>query len=75
MRIVSLLKPIIGTVCLSLLASCNAGQPDVRLDKSVLRDKIAGGWAGKMIGVAYGGPTEFKSLGKSLKILFHGSLN
>ena len=42
MRIVSLLKPIIGTVCISLLVSCNAVQPDVRLDKSVLRDKIAG---------------------------------
>lgn len=67
MRIVSLLKPIIGTVCLSLLVSCNAGQQDVRLDKSVLRDKIAGGWAGKMIGVAYGGPTEFKSLGKIIE--------
>ena len=24
-----------------------------------LKDKIAGGWAGKMIGVTYGGPTEF----------------
>jgi len=26
----------------------------------ILRDKIKGGWAGKMIGVAYGGPTEFR---------------
>ena len=25
-----------------------------------LRDKIAGGWAGQMIGVSYGGPTEFR---------------
>jgi hypothetical protein len=25
-----------------------------------LRNKIAGGWAGKMIGVSFGGPTEFK---------------
>jgi hypothetical protein len=25
----------------------------------VLKDKIAGGWAGKMIGVTYGAPTEF----------------
>ena len=25
-----------------------------------LRNKIAGGWAGKMIGVSYGGPTEFE---------------
>jgi len=28
--------------------------------KDVLLDKIRGGWAGKMIGVAYGGPTEFR---------------
>jgi len=26
-----------------------------------LHDKIAGGWAGKMIGVAYGTPTEFRA--------------
>jgi hypothetical protein len=30
-----------------------------------LRDKIAGGWAGKMIGVTYGAPTEFHALGKT----------
>ncbi len=28
-----------------------------------LKDKIAGGWAGKMIGVTYGYPTEFKARG------------
>ncbi len=33
----------------------------------VLRDKIAGGWAGKMIGVSYGAPTEFKALGRILE--------
>jgi hypothetical protein len=27
----------------------------------VLKDKIAGGWAGKMIGVTYGAPTEFRA--------------
>ena len=30
-----------------------------------LRDKIAGGWAGKMIGVAYGDPTEFRARGET----------
>ncbi|HKK40881.1 MAG TPA: ADP-ribosylglycohydrolase family protein, partial [Bacteroidales bacterium] len=30
----------------------------------ILKDKIAGGWAGKMIGVTYGAPTEFRALGK-----------
>ncbi|MCX6627485.1 MAG: ADP-ribosylglycohydrolase family protein, partial [Candidatus Solibacter sp.] len=32
-----------------------------------LRDKIQGGWAGKMIGVSLGAPTEFRSLGKILE--------
>ncbi len=30
-----------------------------------LQDKIAGGWAGKMIGVAYGDPTEFRARGET----------
>jgi len=29
-----------------------------------LRDKIEGGWAGQMIGVSYGAPTEFRHLNK-----------
>ena len=29
-----------------------------------LADKIRGGWAGKMIGVSYGAPTEFRSNGR-----------
>jgi hypothetical protein len=32
-----------------------------RLARTVLEDKIRGGWAGQMIGVAYGAPTEFRS--------------
>jgi inosine-uridine nucleoside N-ribohydrolase len=30
----------------------------------ILKDKIAGGWAGKMIGVTYGAPTEFRAQGR-----------
>ncbi len=33
----------------------------------VLKDKIAGGWAGKMIGVTYGAPTEFKAKTKTFE--------
>ena len=33
----------------------------------MLRDKIRGAWAGQMIGVVYGAPTEFKSLGKIIE--------
>ncbi len=31
-----------------------------------LQDKIAGGWAGQMVGVSYGAPTEFRHLEKIL---------
>ncbi len=33
------------------------------LSRPDLSDKIRGGWAGKMIGVSYGAPTEFRSNG------------
>lgn len=34
------------------------------LSRAELLDKIKGGWAGQMIGVAYGAPTEFRSNGQ-----------
>ena len=37
------------------------------LKQATLEDKIRGAWAGQMIGVAYGAPTEFRSLGKILE--------
>lgn len=33
-----------------------------QIELSVLEDKIRGGWAGQMIGVTYGAPTEFQYL-------------
>src|SRR6187397_1105229 len=44
-------------------ASGGGGQaPEPRhLSRAVLEDKIRGGWAGQMIGVSYGAPTEFRS--------------
>ena len=38
-----------------------------RLSRAVLEDKIRGGWAGQMIGVAFGAPTEFQSNGKIIE--------
>src|SRR6478736_4808479 len=35
-----------------------------RINRAALLDKIRGGWAGQMIGVSYGAPTEFRSNGK-----------
>jgi len=42
--------------------------PDrITLTKSVLLDKIKGGWAGQTIGCTYGGPTEFKFCGTMIQ--------
>ncbi|MCE7863971.1 MAG: ADP-ribosylglycohydrolase family protein [Bacteroidetes bacterium CHB5] len=35
-------------------------QGSVQMSKTVLQDKIKGGWAGQTIGVVYGAPVEFK---------------
>lgn len=51
------------------LAACNSKDvPGTRtISKEILKDKIAGGWAGKMIGVTYGAPTEFHAQGKTFE--------
>jgi len=42
-----------------------------KVSRSVLEDKIRGGWAGQMIGVSYGAPTEFRSRGKIIEGNLH----
>ncbi len=37
-----------------------------RISMGALRDKIEGGWAGQMIGVSYGAPTEFRYLQRTI---------
>ncbi|MGE5429268.1 MAG: ADP-ribosylglycohydrolase family protein [Methylococcaceae bacterium] len=51
------------------ISSCNQKKSaDTRtIPVDVLKDKIAGGWAGKMIGVTYGAPTEFQAQGKTFE--------
>lgn len=42
--------------------------PSIRaISPEVLKDKIAGGWAGKILGVTYGAPTEFRALGRTFE--------
>ncbi len=50
----------------SLIATSGVAQNMTmrKIRMSVLEDKIRGGWAGQMIGVSYGAPTEFRSNGK-----------
>src|SRR5262245_45077441 len=38
-----------------------------RLSRATFEDKVRGGWAGQMIGVSYGAPTEFRSNGKIIE--------
>jgi hypothetical protein len=48
-------------------ASQAPGSPDTRaIGLDVLRDKIEGGWAGQMIGVSFGAPTEFRYLERTI---------
>ncbi len=42
------------------IATNSFGQKTVPISKAALRDKIKGGWAGQIIGVTFGGPTEFR---------------
>lgn len=60
MRILVLLA-----IGVTFMQSAVAAQPTATriLPRDVLEDKIRGGWAGQMIGVAYGWPTEFRSNG------------
>ena len=62
---------LIGALII-LTASCKNSSDEFRTIKpDVLKDKIAGGWAGKMIGVTYGAPTEFRAQNK----IFSDSIN
>ena len=61
-RIIFALTLITG---LLIIMSCDNSSDGFRVIKpEVLKDKIAGGWAGKMIGVTYGAPTEFRAQSK-----------
>lgn len=54
-----------GCVCLALAGCRKEPEPGFRaISWQVLEDKIRGGWAGQMIGVSYGAPTEFRYLGR-----------
>ena len=60
------MRKLLLLLVVPLIFACTGKQPkenaDTRLIKTeVLKDKIAGGWAGKMIGVTYGAPTEFRA--------------
>lgn len=58
-----------------MTVSCNqkkeqnafSDKKEITITKSVLQDKIKGGWAGQTIGVTYGGPMEFRFQGSMIQ--------
>src|SRR5665648_1101845 len=65
-------KNLFKTFFLSLLLSTafNAVATDqlkTKISASELQNKIKGGWAGKVIGCTFGGPTEFKFNGTMIQ--------
>lgn len=69
-----LARPLMGcAIALTLLASTGLVPAASRtLTREALRDKIRGAWAGQMIGVAYGAPTEFHAQGKMFEAEIKG---
>jgi hypothetical protein len=65
--------PLLAFLCVALAPLLAGAQPNSsrRISRAALEDKIRGGWAGQMIGVSYGAPTEFRSNGK----IIEGNLN
>ena len=65
-HILILIIPVVVLVLTSCTGKTEKAASDSRtITTEVLKDKIAGGWAGKMIGVTYGAPTEFRAKGKT----------
>ena len=58
----TIVMKIATIITLVLLSTTHAAERQISLAE--LRDKVRGAWAGKMIGVAYGAPTEFRHQGK-----------
>ena len=59
---------LIAAASVSLLVSCSKEEPAGPVTREIsiaqLQNKIKGGWAGQMIGVSYGAPTEFRYRGE-----------
>jgi hypothetical protein len=59
---------IVILVLIQIGFSCKNSSDELRTIKpEVLKDKIAGGWAGQTIACTYGGPTEFKFQGTMIQ--------
>ena len=55
---------VLAILSIGVISLSAAAQGPRRISIPALEDKIRGGWAGQMIGVSYGAPTEFRSNGR-----------
>ncbi len=59
---------LLGTACAVLDTETSPTETEAgdwrEIELAVLEDKIRGGWAGQMVGVSFGAPTEFQYLGR-----------
>jgi len=61
----NILFAFFGFLFTVMITSCKSNVEEYAyINPIALKDKIAGGWAGKMIGVTYGAPTEFRALSR-----------
>lgn len=58
---------IIIVIIMMIMIGCQNKKESAEISIDVLRDKIAGGWAGKMIGVSYGAKSEFNARGMTFE--------
>jgi uncharacterized membrane protein YeaQ/YmgE (transglycosylase-associated protein family) len=69
-KLMQIERTILCGLVAGLLASQMVSGSETRsLSREVLRDKIMGGWVGKMAGAAYGTPDEFKAQGKIMNFI------
>ena len=65
MRMSRIFLPYLFSALIIITASCKSSTDEFKsITPEILKDKIAGGWAGKMTGVTYGAPTEFRAQSK-----------
>ncbi len=64
-RVSPFMKLALRLLCFTVSATTIFAAAPRSLSRAELRDKIRGAWAGQMIGVTYGAPTEFHALGRT----------
>ena len=62
-----LFSKLVIIILLSFVSCKNTTKESIDIRPEVLKDKIAGGWAGQTIACTYGGPTEFRFQGTMIQ--------